>query len=199
MVTRLERAFTRKGSSAGTPGLVALLVGIAVCQTALWLIAGHVEIVMRFTMSGLLRRNLLRIALNQPGAKALPYSIGETISRFRDDAYQAEDSVDWSDEIVVQGLFAGAAFLVLLQIDARMTLIAILPLALVAAVVRRAGAALGRYRASSSAATSEVTGALGEILAAAQTLQAAGAEERATARFRRLNERRRKAILAATR
>jgi len=181
---------------AGTPGLVALLVGIAVCQTALWLIAGHVEIVMRFTMSGLLRRNLLRIALNQPGAKALLFSIGETISRFRDDAYQAEDSVDWSDEIVVQGLFAGAAFLVLLQIDARMTLIAILPLAVVAAVVRRAGAALGRYRAASSAATSEVTGAIGEILAAAQTLQAAGAEERATSRFRRLNERRRKAILA---
>ena len=36
-------------------------------------------------VSGLVRRNLLRHVLDRPGALALPYSIGETISRFRDD------------------------------------------------------------------------------------------------------------------
>lgn len=77
--------------SVGTPGLIVLLVVIAVGQFALWFIAGYVEINMRFTMSGLVRRNLLRYILNWPGARALPFSIGETISRFRDDAYQAED------------------------------------------------------------------------------------------------------------
>jgi ATP-binding cassette subfamily B protein len=182
--------------SMGTTGLIVLLLVIAVARSALWLTAGFVEVTLRFTMSGLLRRNLLRHILDRPGANALPYSIGETLSRFRDDAFQAEDSLDWTDEIAVQGLFAGVAFLVLLHIDVRMTLVAIVPLVVVAAVARKASAALGRYRAASSQATSQVTGAIGDILAAAQTLQAAGAEERTVARFRRLNEQRRTAMLA---
>src|SRR5258708_9386025 len=179
----------------GTTGLVVLLVALAVSRVALWLTAGFVEILMRFTMSGLLRRNLLRHVLERPGAQALPYSIGETISRFRDDAFQAEDNVDWSDEIVGQGLFAVGAFLVLLRIDARMTLVVILPLVVVTVVARWASAALVRYRAASSQATSEVTGAIGDILAAVQAVQAAGAEERTVAHFRRLNEQRRRAML----
>ncbi|MDP9371463.1 MAG: ABC transporter ATP-binding protein/permease [Chloroflexota bacterium] len=118
------------------------------------------------------------------------------MSRFRDDAYQAEDSVDWSDEIISQGLFALVAFLVLLQVNARMALVTVLPLLVVVVVARRASTALGRYREASSQATSQVTGAIGDILAAVQTVQAAGAEERIVAHFRRLSERRRATMLA---
>jgi ATP-binding cassette subfamily B protein len=180
----------------GATGLVVLLVALVVSRVPVWLCAGFVEILMRFTMSGLVRRNLLRRLLALPGAHALPYSIGETLSRFRDDAYQAEDAVDWSDEITGQGLLAVGAFLVLLHIDALMAVVAILPLIVVAMVARLASGTLGRYRAASSQATSQVTGAIGDVLAAAQTLQAAGAEERALAHFRRLNEQRRKSMLA---
>jgi ATP-binding cassette subfamily B protein len=182
--------------AVGITGLIVLLVVLAVSRVALWLTAGFVEILMRFTMSGLLRRNLLRHVLERPGAQALPYSIGETISRFRDDAHEAEDNLDWTDEIAGQGLFAVGAFLVLLHIDARMTLVVILPLVVVTAVARRASAALARYRTASSQATSQVTGAIGDILAAVQTVQGAGAEERTVAHFRRLNEQRRTAMLA---
>ncbi|HZU77556.1 MAG TPA: ABC transporter transmembrane domain-containing protein, partial [Dehalococcoidia bacterium] len=126
----------------------------------------------------------------------MPYSLGETISRFRDDAYAAEDSLDWTDEIVVHGLIAAVAVLVLLRINARITLAVVLPLAIVLAVARQASAALGRYREASSQATSQVTGAIGDIVAAVPTLQAAGAEARVVARFRRLNARRRAAMLA---
>ena len=180
----------------GTRGLIGLLMVIGAGQAALWLIAGFVEITMRFTMSGLVRRNLLRHVLERPGAQALPFSIGESISRFRDDAYEAEDNMDWTDEIVVHGLFALVAFLVLLHIDARMTLVAFLPLVLVVAAARRASTALDRYRAASSQATSQVTGAIGDLLAAVQTVQAAGAEARAVAHVRRLNKQRRRAMLA---
>jgi ATP-binding cassette subfamily B protein len=180
----------------GTTGLIVLMIVLTVGRVALFLTAGSVEIIMRFTMSGLVRRNLLRHILKRPGAYALPYSIGETISRFRDDAYQAEDGVDWSDEITVQGLFAVVAFLILLHIDASMTLITILPLVVVTVIARWASSALARYRVASSQASSQVTGAIGDILAAVQTLQAAGAEERVVARFRRLNEQRRTAMLA---
>ena len=182
--------------AGGTTGLVVLLAMLAVARAALWLIAGFVEITMRFTMAGLLRRNMLRHVLKRPGAQVLPYSIGETISRFRDDAYAAEDSLDWTDEIVVQGLIAIAALVVLWHIDGRITMVVIRPLVLVTIVAQRASAALGRYRAASSQATSRVTGAIGDILAAAPTIQAAGAEARIVAHFRRLNDKRRTTVLA---
>jgi ATP-binding cassette subfamily B protein len=152
----------------GITGLLALLSLLAVGRAALWLVAGFVEITFRFTMSGLVRRNLLRLVLALPGAGALPFSIGETISRFRDDAYEAEDNMDWTDEIISQGLFAVAAFLVLLRINASMALVVILPTVVVAALAQRASAALGRYREASSQATSHVTGAIGDIVAAVQ-------------------------------
>ena len=179
----------------GIGGLLLLLAALALGQSALWLIAGSVEITTRFTMSGLLRRNLLHHVLNRPGAAALPFAVGEAISRFRDDAYQAEDSVDWSDEITVHGVFAFVAFLVLLYTNTRMTLVCIVPLVLVTIIARRASAALGRYREASSQATSQVTGAIGDIVSAVTTVQAACAEERIMAHFRSLNERRRSAIL----
>ncbi len=180
----------------GITGLVVLLLVLAVCRVVLVLTAGFVEILMRFTMSGLVRRHLLRHILDRPGAFALPYSTGETLSRFRDDAYQAEDSVDWSDEITGQGLLALGAFLVLLHIDAQVALVAVLPVILIAVIARRASTMLGRYRVASSQATSQVTGAIGDILTGVQTIQASGAEERIMAHFRQLNERRHTTMLA---
>ena len=181
--------------SGGTNGSIMQLLMLAGVIMLIWLNAGFVEILMRFTMSGLLRRNMLRSILDRPGASPLPYSLGETLSRFRDDAHQAEDTMDWTDEIIGHGLFATGAFLLLLHIDARITLITLLPLLVLTIVARRASTALSRYRAASSQATSQVTGAIGDIVTAVQTLQAAGAEERVLARFRRMNEQRRRAML----
>jgi ATP-binding cassette subfamily B protein len=182
--------------SIGTSGIVALLAGFALIRASLWLAGGYVETVMRFRMSGLLRRNLLRHVLERPGADALPYSAGETISRFRDDAYAAEDALDWTNDVIAGALVSIVAFVVLLRINAPMTLAVVLPLLVVTAIARRASAVLGRYREASSEATSQVTGAIGDILAATQTLQAAGAEARTVAHFRRLNAQRGSAMLA---
>ena len=180
----------------GTNGLILLLLIYALIRAGVWFAAGSYEINMRFRMSGLLRRNLLQQILRRPGADALPFSAGETISRFRDDAYAAEDAVDWVTDVVGTGIFAIVAFLILLHINVRMTLVVFLPMVIVVVAARRASATLGRYREASSQATSQVTGAIGDILAAVQTLQAAGAEERTVAHFRRLNTRRRSAMLA---
>jgi ATP-binding cassette subfamily B protein len=180
----------------GTTGLIVLFVVVAVSRALVLLLAGLFEILCRFTMSNLLRRNLLRHILDRPGAEALPFAIGETISRFRDDAHEPEDNLDWTSDILGTGLFAVGAFLILLHVNVRMTLVTILPLLVVVVVARRASDALGRYRAASSQATSQVAGAVGDILAAVQTVQAAGAEERVVAHFRRLSEQRRTAMVA---
>lgn len=174
----------------GMSGIVVLLIALALGQAALWLIAGYVEIVFRFLISALLRQNLLRQMLARPGALALPYSIGETISRFRDDVDVAEDSLDWTDEIIGQGVIALIALGILLSVNAGMTLAVFVPLILVIVVAQRASATLGRYRAASSQAASEVAGAIGDMLTAVETVRAAGAEERTVAHLRRLNRQR---------
>jgi ATP-binding cassette subfamily B protein len=175
---------------SGTSGIVLLLVVLALGQAALWLIAGYVEIMFRFLVSALLRRNLLEHILDRPGALALPWSIGETISRFRDDVDVAEDSLDWTDEIIGQGIIALIAVAILITVNAGITLAIFVPLILVIVVAQRCSASLGRYRAASSQAASEVAGALGDVLTAVETVRAAGAEERAIAHLRRLNQRR---------
>ena len=176
--------------SPGTSGIVLLLVVLALAQAGLWLIAGYVEIMFRFLVSALLRRNLLWHMLDRPGALALPWSIGETISRFRDDVDVAEDSLDWTDEIIGRGLITLVAFVILLSADVGITLAVFVPLILVIAVAQRFGAALGRYRTASSQAAGQVAGAIGDMLTAVETVRAAGAEERAIAHIRRLNRRR---------
>ena len=174
----------------GIPGLVLILVAPALGQAILWLIAGYVEIVFRFRASALLRRNLLAYLLARPGALALPYGIGETISRFRDDAEIAEDSLDWTDEIISSGLIALVAAGLLFAVNSRLTLVVLAPLVLVVVIAQRFATTLGRYRAASSQAASEVAGALGDMLTAVETVRAAGAEERVIANLSRLNARR---------
>lgn len=174
----------------GTSGIVLLLGVLALAQAALWLIAGYVEIVFRFLVSALLRRNLLHHILSRPGALALPYGIGETISRFRDDVDIAEDSLDWTDEIISFGAIALLAVAILLTVDVGITLAVFVPLLLVIVVAQRLSTALGRFRAASSQAASLVAGSLGDMLTAVETVRAAQAEERVIAHFHRLNQQR---------
>jgi ATP-binding cassette subfamily B protein len=180
----------------GTTGLILLLVAFGAFRSVLWLAGGLAEVVMRFIMSNLLRRNLLGIVLRKPGADALPFSIGETISRFRDDAHEAEDNLDWVDDILGTGLFTIVALLLLLHIDALITVAVFVPMLVVVVIAQRASNALGRRREASSQATSQVTGAIGDIFAAVPTLQSSGAEERTVAYFRRLSEQRRTTMLS---
>jgi ATP-binding cassette subfamily B protein len=175
---------------AGTTGPVVLLAVLALGQAGLWLVAGYVEIVFRFLVSALLRQNLLANLLDRPGAVPLPYGIGATISRFRDDVDVAEDTLDWTDEIIGQGIVTVVAIALLLATDAALTLAVVAPLVLVIAVAQRANATLGRYRAASSQAASDVAGAIGDLLTGTEALRAAGAEDRAIARLRRLNRQR---------
>ncbi len=144
----------------------------------------------RFLVSALLRQNLLRRMLERPGALALPFPISEVISRFRDDVDVAEDSLDWSDEIIGQGVIALIAVAFLLTVDVGITLAVFVPLILVTIVAQRFSAALGRYRAASSQAASQVAGALSNMLTAVESVRAAGAEARVIAHLRRLNQQR---------
>jgi ATP-binding cassette subfamily B protein len=176
-------------------GLIALLLATALAQMVLILSGALTDIRHRFTMSALLRRNMLERVLERPGARALGEAPGEAISRLRDDAEQAEDAISWTLDSIGTALFAIIAVIILLRIDARMTLLVFGPLVGVIVAARVAGARLEQYRQASRKATGRVTGMIGEMFGAVQAVQVAGAEGHVIEHFRRVNERRRKAML----
>jgi ATP-binding cassette, subfamily B, bacterial len=181
---------------SGTDGIawpIGILVGVTLVDTVIWLTAGYSEIRMRFTMSSLLRMNLLKAVLRRPGAVPLTGSVGDTISRFRDDVYAVEDALDWRDEIVMNGIVALVAFGVLVWIDPVIAFATVLPVIAITALARVFSGRLGRLREASSQATSDVTGVIGDLVAGIGTLQSSGATDSALAHFRTLGQRRKRA------
>jgi ATP-binding cassette subfamily B protein len=175
--------------------LIALLVVTALARSLMIVIGGWADTLHRFSMSALLRRNLLARILERPGARAVPGSHGESISRFRDDAEQAEDVISWTLDDIGRILFALTALIILLRVNIQITLLVFLPLAGVVVLVQTLGKRLEAYRRASRQATGQVTSAIGEIFSTVQGIQVAAAEPQVLAHFQKLNERRRAAML----
>jgi ATP-binding cassette subfamily B protein len=179
----------------GTLGLAALFISVAVVRLLLIFSGALADIPHRFSMSALLRRNLLAQIMKHPGAKAIPTSPGEALSQFRDDTEQAEDSISWTLDVTGNFLFAIGAMIVLTSINASMTLWVYVPIAIVVSAAQMITKKLQKYRIKSREATGRVTGAIGEMFDGVQAIQAAGAEKRVIEQFRILNEQRRKQFL----
>jgi ATP-binding cassette subfamily B protein len=143
----------------------------------------------------LLRRNLLKHVLNRPGASALPESPGEAISRFRGDVNEIPLFVIWINDILIGALTAGFAIVTMLAIEARITLVALSPFAVVGVLAYTTTRRIEAYRRASRKAAGKVTGFLGEILGAVQAVKVARAEAGVNDYFQGLNEARRGAAL----
>lgn len=150
---------------------------------------------VRFSLSSLLRRNLLAHLLVRPGAQSLrdpretdkTISPGELISYFRDDAFHIENNVVRLSQLIGHGGFALGSVAILLRINARITLFIFLPLLVMLIVIRQAETRIKRYQWSSRRATQQVTGFVGEMFSAVQAIKVAGAEKAVIAHFRKMN------------
>lgn len=141
-----------------------------------------------------LYRNLFRRLLQRPAALPLPddpdgapYSPGAVVSIFRDDGETiVENALVFND---FWGLLVAnvAALVIMLRIDPWVTLATVAPIAAIVLLVKQAQDRITQYRQRNRDATSAVTGAIGEIFGAVQAIQAAHAEPRVIAHFRRLN------------
>ncbi len=178
-------------ASVGVWGLIALLVVTAFARVAA--IFGDVAVYFTFmyTVAALLRKNLFEHILRRPGARAVPGSPGEAISRFRDDVNEIANFMAESLILLGFGFFALVALVVMLRINVRITLIVFLPLAIVVVAANVAMKRVETYRQASREATGRVTDFLGEIFGAVQAVKVAVAEARVVHRFRALNETRR--------
>ncbi len=192
-------ALSGHGRAGLTPwALIALLLARAVARSVVKLGEQMGVSLNRFTLGALLRRNMLDGVLRQPGARALPESPGEALSRFRDDAATVADFAAFTAYAPSAVLFVVAAFAVMLRIDAAITLLVFLPLVLVVALIGRASARIEAYRRRGRVADARVAGLVGEAFAAIQAVQIAGAEAHVVARLDRLNEERRRLALRDT-
>ncbi|MBP1155022.1 MULTISPECIES: ABC transporter ATP-binding protein [unclassified Paenibacillus] len=179
----------------GVGALIAFLLLSALARVVFILFGFMTDVHFRFRIGGLLRRNVLKHILKEPGARAIPGSPGEAISSFRDDVDQVEETVSWSADALGMMLFAAVSAFILVRIDSQMTLWVFLPLVIVVTVAQLFTAMLQKYRAASREATSQVTGAISEMFGTVQSVQVAGAEDRVIGRFKRLNGQRREAML----
>lgn len=175
--------------------LIVMFVATALARSVIIFFGGCVDALHRFSMVNMLRRNLLGRILERPGARAVPSSSGEAISRFRDDAAQAEDAISWTLDSIGNGLFSLVAFIILLRLSVPITLLVFVPLICIVAIVQVMSKRLEKYRQASREATGRVTGAIGEIFSTVQAIKVAGAESHVVAHFEQLSEERQRAAL----
>lgn len=175
---------------------VVALVGAAALLYMMTILSGGLaDIRHRFTMSALLRHNMLTTLLKRPGATALPGAVGEVINTFRDDAETVEDTISWSVDQISIFVFVVAAVGTMVSINAQIALFTLLPLAAIVITARAASNRIERYREASRTATERVSGAMGEIFGAVQAIQVATAEPHVLAHFRKLNEERQRMMV----
>ncbi len=193
-----ERFFTvvsqpTVGADAET--MIVLLLSIALARTLIKTNSVLVADLHQFIASATLRRNLLANILARPSDLPRTKSVGESISRFRDDAAQCDQFVALICYGVSLCLFAIGATVVLLRIDPLLTACVFLPLIATVIVVQRALGRVAHYRQASREATGKVTETIGEIFGSVQAIQVAGAETAVVARLQALNEERRQFVL----
>jgi ATP-binding cassette subfamily B protein len=180
------------GANAWT--FLGLLVAVGLVRAVTLLIASA-EPILHIFVGALLRRNVLRRILTHPGARAVPVSSGEAVSRFRDDVQAICLFLSWTFDPIGQALMLGLSLVILARIDPLLTVGVFLPLLLTVVLIVRMETRIVRFRKANQEAIGNVTGLLGEMFGAVQAVKAAGAETRVVDHFRTVNDARRKATL----
>jgi ATP-binding cassette subfamily B protein len=143
----------------------------------------------------LLRKNLLRHILHEPGASALPDSPGEAISRFRGDVFEISLFALWINDILGMIAFGVVAIIAMLSINASITGISMIPFIIVGILANSATERIERYRRASRKASGIVTGFIGEFFGAVQAVKVATAEESVLKHFDEINDERKKLVI----
>src|SRR5581483_11926785 len=140
-----------------------------------------------YTSAAMLQKNIFSHILKLPGARALPASSGEAISRLRDDVDDNSGFLMGFNDLIAFILFVLVAFVIMIRINVTITLVVCLPLITIVAIVNLVGQRIKKRRSDSRKSTGDVTGFLGELFGAVQAVQIANAEEKVIEHFRQIN------------
>jgi len=193
----LTRAFFDALSGQTSAGLnawsaIAVLVALQLVEVFIGPALGNPWNSLQQKSHVLLQRNLFAGLLRGYGRHGLSESVGETISRFRDDPHTMGDGLDALCDLIGRSFFAIGAAVVMWQINALMTVVLIVPMLLSSFLMEALGTRTMEYRAASRAATSGLTGFLGELLGAQLAIKVGGVAGHAVARLAALGDARRR-------
>lgn len=182
-------------ASFGLWTLVAFLVmaGLAEIVTRFGLV--YTRVTFHFLCSALVRRNVFSYILSQPGARPMPTSPGEAISRFAGDMDEFGIFFQGLEFMIGTGLGVIVAIGIMLSIDPVVTIVAFTPLIIVAFLANKTMARVQRYREERRRTAARVIGFVAELFGAVQTVKVATAEKTVIDQFNRLNEVRRRAAV----
>ncbi len=186
---------TSAGANSWT--FLGLIVAVGVARS-ITMVLGASEPIFHAVVGALLRKNIFERILTHPGARSVPVSSGEAVSRFRDDANAIGMFLSWTFDPIGQALMLVLSLVILISIDPLLTIGVFLPLLAIVALVSQMGKRIERFRKANQEAIGNVTGLLGEMFGAVQAVKAAGAEVRVVGHFRTVNDARRRATLNDT-
>ncbi len=175
-------------------GLMALIIVVALVRSLIIRIGGEIDAVHRFNMSALLRRNLLECIINNTSSGS-HNSLGETMNCFRDDIGEIEDTISYTLDLFGDGIFAIVALVILLSINAKITLLVFAPLVIVMGLAKKTMKYIEKYRSAARESTGEVSGAIGEIFGGIQAIKVSGSEKYIIDNLNSLNKERHKSMV----
>ncbi len=175
--------------------LIGLIMATALARAVVIFVDVVVYFNFRYTLAALMRKNVFEHILSRPGAQAVPGSPGEAISRFRGDV--DEIAFFMAESLVLPGFafFTVVALVVMLRINARITVIAFLPMLLVIGVSRWVSGKVDAYREADREATGAITGLIDEVFSAILAVKTATAESDIVRHFEKLSDHRRRAAV----
>jgi ABC-type multidrug transport system fused ATPase/permease subunit len=181
--------------SAGVWVALALFLGIELGRLLAFFLAFLTWMTFWPMAEAVLRRNMLAWTVEGPGARALPGSSGEAVSRFRDDVEEFLWFMDTWLDVTGGAVFTVVAVAIMARISPSITLIILVPLLATVVITRQLSTRIKRYRRSHRETTARVTGYIGEIFGAIQAVKVSSAEGRVIDRFRELSDARRDAAV----
>lgn len=177
---------------------IALLIATTAARITVNTTGVHVWATFRFTLAALLQGNLLERILHRPGARPLPYSSSEAMSRFRDDVDELTILVEWAVDGGGALIRAVVAIIVMVLINPFIAAAVLLPLGAILGVVILIRRSIIRFRRAARDAAGNVAEFVGEMFGAVQAVKVAAAEANVIRRFRSFNEIRKSAALKDT-
>jgi ABC-type multidrug transport system fused ATPase/permease subunit len=179
------------GDAPGGLGVPAIAVGLAGVEgVRLVFFFCSIVLLTHWWVRGtaLVRTNLLHAQLASGGPHAGPpvARAGAAIPVFRDDVTDMMELVDTWIDLAGVVLFSVVALVVMVRIDPALTLVVVVPLALVVLANAALTERLRQARRADREATARVTGLLGNLCAAVLAVKVAGADGPVVARLGRL-------------
>src|SRR5690606_7254419 len=175
--------------------LVALMVAAGLAEGSVRYGLIFSRVTFHFSGLALMRKNVFSYVLNQPGARPMPTSPGESISRFGGDLDEIGRFFQWLEMLFGHAISTVVAIAFMVSINPLITLVAFAPLVLVAVAASVTMSQVQRYREVYRRTSARVIGFVAETFGAVQTIKVATAENTVLEEFNRLNDDRRKAAL----